>query len=137
MSVNTQQVMRMMLEEMSSWTLDNSRSYISYGICARLDIEIRRKMGNRTLVPFVDKILPKIFKDWSKFSGEIDYPISTSDYWPPETCFCYCYNKWISIPSDPIWMQEYVAMRWELVAFCIEWLEHELSIERTFDHENF
>lgn len=138
MPMNTKQVMRMMLEEMSSWTPDNSREYRCSGICKRLEVKLEsQSLPSEPAEHIAAYTLKKIFKDWPKYSGYISYPISTSDDLSPKTGFCYCDHLWISEPTDPSWMQEYVALRWELVAFCIEWLKHELSIERIFDHENF
>lgn len=69
----------------------------------------------------------KIFRTWSKFSGDEFYPISEK----------YCtYNKAASDGTHWDWNTEYGKLRWELLDFMIESVDNMIQIIDDYIEEN-
>jgi hypothetical protein len=76
-----------------------------YGICANVDWNCISGYNS-------DDVLVCLFPLWDKFSGNINYPVPSTDIGYSSECL---YNY-----KDNLWEGEYGALRYELLDFLIE-----------------
>lgn len=98
---------------------DNGPKDETMGICHNIDLAGYMFGYSTTELEMVNNVFKDLAEQWPKYSGYESYPVpSTNPDIGPGRCFYETRNLWIGPYGD---------LRRELLEFCIDWLDANLS----------